>query len=206
MVLKHVLWLGGSPCSGKSSIAELLTERHKFAYYKCDDHFEAHQKRATPPDHPAFYKLNTMTWDDLWMRPVAEQLADEIAIYRESFGMILDDLREFPPEQLILAEGCALLPEFVAPLLSSPSSAIWVVPTPEFQVAHYRQRPWIQHILHECRDPAQAFQNWMDRDIGYGQTILQQAAAAGFNTIVVDGQQSISKNAALVEAHFGLSG
>lgn len=206
MTLQNILWLGGSPCSGKSSIAAMLAERHNLVTYQCDYHFGEHQERATPTEHPAYYRLKSMSWDDIWMRPVAALVADEIAIYREEFGMILDDLRVLPTNRPILAEGAALLPEFVLPVMRGPAAAIWVVPTPEFQLKQYRQRPWIQGILNECRDPDQAFQNWMDRDSAYGQVALQQAEAAGLTSLVVDGRRSIEENAALVEAHFGLAG
>ena len=96
------------------------------------------------------------------MRPVGELVADEIAIYREEFGMILDDLRALPADRPILAEGAVLLPEFVIPVMSDPRAAVWVVPTPDFQLKQYHQRPWIQGILKKCRDPDQAFRNWMD--------------------------------------------
>lgn len=37
---QDIYWIGGSPCSGKSTIAEILAEKHDFTVFKCDDfHF-----------------------------------------------------------------------------------------------------------------------------------------------------------------------
>jgi hypothetical protein len=78
--LAHVYWLGGSPCSGKSSIARLLAERYHFKTYHCDDAFPAHQQRHIPHHHPTFQKISQMTWDEIWGRPLPVLLADEIAL------------------------------------------------------------------------------------------------------------------------------
>ena len=71
--LAHVFWMGGSPCSGKSSITELLSERTKLQYYSCDDAFTEHGKRVTALKQPAFHEVLHMTWDEIWMRPVEVQ-------------------------------------------------------------------------------------------------------------------------------------
>lgn len=200
--LAHVLWMGGSPCSGKSSMAALLCERYDLAYYQCDAHFDAHQQAATPADHPRLHALGGMTWDAIWMRPVAAQVADELVIYREEFGLILDDLRALPPDRPILAEGAALLPELVAPLAGA---GVWVVPTPDFQLAQYRQREWIHGILAQCADPDQAFHNWMARDAGFAEVVTAQATARDLPVIMVDGRATIAENAAAAAAYLGLA-
>ena len=201
----RVFWLGGSPCSGKSSITELLVEQFDLQVYKCDDYFDTHLQRATPDDHAHFYRIGQMSWDDIWMRPVAEQVASEIALYREQFSMILADLRTMPDDKPILVEGAALLPDLVAPLLIKPLQAIFIVPTEQFQKTTYAQRNWIQGILAQCRDPEQAFANWMDRDVEFGRWVGATAVAHNLHVLTVDGRQPITENAVFVAAHFGLS-
>lgn len=208
--LSHVLWIGGSPCSGKSSICEILAGRHNLQTYHCDALFDAHLQRATRADSPAFHQLQAllsgpMSWDNIWMRPVDVLINHELAIYNEEFAMICDDLLAMPNDRPIIAEGAALLPERVAPLLSAPHQAIWIVPTPAFQLEHYSQRPWIRDILQTCTDPDQAFQNWMARDAGFAQTVIKQAETHALTTMIVDGQRTIAENTAFVEAHFNLN-
>ena len=50
--LAHVYWIGGSPCSGKSSIVSWLGERASLRVYRCDDPMWAHMARATPTAQP----------------------------------------------------------------------------------------------------------------------------------------------------------
>lgn len=199
--LAHVLWMGGSPCSGKSSMAALLCAQYDLAPYQCDSFFDAHQQRATVQDHPALFRIGAMTWDAIWMRPVKEQIADVLTIYHEEFGFILDDLRAMPDDRPILAEGAALLPELVAPF---QGAGVWVIPTAAFQLAQYRRREWIHGILGQCADPEQAFRNWMARDQGFGQQVVAQAAARDLPVITVDGRASVEANARMAARHLGL--
>jgi hypothetical protein len=203
--LSHVYWIGGSPCAGKSTIVELLSETHPFQGYNCDQAFERHSKQVTPEKQPTFHKVLHMTWDEIWMRPVDVLLADEIAIYGEEFAMILQDLLALSRLPPILAEGAALLPHLVHDVLANPWQAIWIVPGEAFQRKRYPRRgAWVQGILSQCRDPEQAFQNWMDRDVAFGRRVSVEAAARGLQVLRVDGQHTVAENAEIVRAHFRL--
>ena len=204
--LARVLWMGGSPCSGKSSIAEMLAKKYGLHVYKCDDAFWEHTKRVDPVAHPTFHRLTHMAWDEIWMRPVAVQIADEFACYREQFGMIVDDLLALPRSTPVIAEGAALLPDLVFGLLPDRSRAVWVIPAESFQRKHYTpgRRPFVNDILADCQDPTQAFANWMDRDVGFAKRVAEQARALGLKVLTVDGKRTIEQNAEIVARHLGL--
>lgn len=202
--LSHILWIGGSPCAGKSSIARLLAQQYSLQTYSCDDAYESHLKRATPDKHLLMSNAARMTWDEVWMRPVDVLITRELAFYREEFEMVIEDLLSMPESTPIIAEGAALLPECVAPRLSHPNQAIWIVPTEEFQLKEYARRDWVQNILSQCRDPQQAWQNWMGRDAGFARAVAEDAKARELRVIKVDGSQSIEEHANMVASHFGL--
>ena len=204
--LAHVFWMGGSPCSGKSSIAELLSRRHELQYYHCDGAFAEHGRRVTALGQPTFHKLLSMTWDEIWTRPVDIQLREEIAIYREEFDMILDDLLALPTSPPILAEGTALLPDCVNDVLENHNQAIWIVPSESFQREHYPDRgPWVQDILRQCTDPDLAFQNWMDRDVAFARWVTGKATALGMRLLEVNGEHAVAEYAQAVTQHLSWS-
>lgn len=201
--LPRTYWLGGSPCGGKSSAADLLAERYGLTVYRCDDAYFRHVQICNPVDHPTLHAITTMSWDEIWMRPVDVQVAAEFGAYREEFPLILADLHSLPQDRPILVEGCACLPELVMPL-AVPERALWFVPTPAFQRHHYSQRGFIQEILAQCRDPQQAWANWMDRDEQFGREVAAAAAERKLAVEWVDGRRSIEELTALAAAHFGL--
>jgi cytidylate kinase len=110
--LEHVLWLGGSPCAGKSTIAKRLAERFSMNLYYADDHFERHCQVATK-DYPTLYQISRLTGDEVWLIPAKEQFERAVQLYREEFDFVLEDIRIV--SQPVIAEGAALLPECVAP-------------------------------------------------------------------------------------------
>jgi 2-phosphoglycerate kinase len=201
----HVCWIGGSPCSGKSSIAANLAATHGMRVYDCDEAYERHRPLVTPRQQPVFHRLAHATCDDLWMRPIDRQVEEEIALYREQFPLILADVASMPTSQPVIAEGAALLPELVDGLSVRRNRAIWIVPTEAFQRAHYAKRAWRHDVLATCADQDQAWHNWMERDAGFARRVAREAKQRGFRLLVVDGTRSLAENCRTVEAWFGLA-
>lgn len=201
----HVYWIGGSPCAGKSTVAQALADRYNLHYYQCDAWFATHQQRAAPTQQPTLQRLVDLSCDEIWLPPVAEQVARVQTIYHEEFALILDDLCALPMDRPVLVEGAALLPQLVLPYLPRRQQAIWLTPTPAFQRTHYVQRSWIHDVLRACTDPTQAFQNWMARDEAYAAWIKEQATATGLRLLQVDGRQSSDELMAQVATWFMLA-
>jgi len=69
---------------------------------------------------------------------------------------------------------------------------------------HFKRRTWIKEYLSSCSNQEEAFNNWMERDILFALTILSQAKDIGYETLIVDGQKSVTENLMFVEQHFQL--
>jgi len=201
----HIYWLGGSPCSGKTSAAKALASRCGLDYYSCDDAFYHHARRITPERQPVFQRVMQYGCAELWLRPVEALLADELAVYEEEFPFILEDLAGLGRQRPVIAEGAALLPWLIAPRIASPSRAMYMVPTPAFQWQHYSRREWTAEVLKDCPDPELAFQHWMERDIGFAVRVALRAGELGLPVLQVDGSRTLEENTAAVQAHFHLA-
>ncbi|MEZ4662247.1 MAG: hypothetical protein R2911_32250 [Caldilineaceae bacterium] len=202
--LAHIYWIGGAPCAGKSTTADWLAKEYGLDYYQVDAYTQRHQEHASAASHSTFWRLNQLNGDALWMRPLEEQVLGAIAYCAEQFELVLADLRALPTIRPILAEGTSLLPHLVAPLLSHKHQAIWLAPEPPFQRKYYSQRPWIHDVLISCSNPAQAFANWMERDIRFANWVEAQAQAAGLTCLRVHENNTILQNAQRIAHHFGL--
>jgi hypothetical protein len=202
--LSNIYWLGGSPCSGKSTIADVLAAAYGMTAYRCDEAYFRHQTLITPERQPVFSRLSRASCDEIWMRPVPRQVDEEIALYREEFPLILADLAAFPTNQPVIAEGAALLPELLESLGFHPRRALWIVPTEEFQKTHYSRRPWRHDVLAACTNQEQAWRNWMARDAGFARVVAEQSRERRYQVLTVDGTRTIQDNARAVEAWFRL--
>lgn len=200
--LAHVYWLGGSPCAGKSSVADALAAKYAWQLYCCDEAYERHLSIITPAAQPTLSRLSALTGDALWMRPHDQQLCEELQLYQEEFPLILADLLALPKRTPVLVEGNALLPRLISPLLVTVRQALWMVPVPEFQLQYYARRTWAKEVVASCTYPEQAFANWMQRDISFAACIVRQTIEQELTLLQVDGSRSLAETIELVEHHF----
>ena len=153
----HVLWLGGSPCSGKSTVADRISRRFGFQVYDCDEAWLRHGEAVAPTSHPTLYRLAHANADEIWLRrPVDQQAREAIASYRELFAFVLREVSEMPEATTIIAVGAGLLPELVVATGISLDRAVWLVPTEGVQRHHYAEREWRLSILKNTSDPGRA--------------------------------------------------
>ncbi len=201
--LRHVLWLGGIPCSGKSSVAHWLIERYSLQLYHYDRHERAHIARRDPIRHPALCAYEAMSMNERWVtRPVDEMVRATTAAWLERFALAVDDLCALPSEPPILAEGPGLLPDSVAPLLVSARQAIWLVPTDGFKRATQPTRGGAP--ANQTSDPLRAYENLITLDLQLARDVKAGAGELGLTVIEVDGTRSIEQVAREVAGHFGL--
>jgi hypothetical protein len=125
-----------------------------------------------------------------------------IAMWRERFALMVEDLLAWPHDGPILAEGPGLFPECVAPLLSNPRQALWLVPDDTFKRAVYPTRENKIATSVQTSDPPRARSNMIGRDLMLGEHIKDQAHALGLTVFDVDGTRSIDDMAAATEEHF----
>ena len=173
----QIYWIGGSPCSGKSSVAEALSARHHLRLAKADDYLETHMRQADAQRQPVMHRLAGLSWNENFTRPVETQVQDELVFYREEFPLLLEEFARLPHDLPLLVEGAALLPEFFVETqdIASPppglepgrptetqnfaslrvvhGCVVYLIPTRPFQLQHYAQRPWVLNILSQCDYP-----------------------------------------------------
>lgn len=202
--LSHVFWIGGSPCSGKSTVAATLAGPYGLTVYTCDEAVERHVRLAGPDRAPVMHRLNHASCDDLWMRPLEQQISEEIQFYEEEFPFILNDLLALPNDRPVIAEGAALMPRLLDGIGIPRTRAIWLVPSPAFQREHYVRRDWRHDVLDDCTDREQAWRNWMERDIGFAGQVVSEAASLGRTCLTIDGRRPLEAILLDVRRHFGL--
>jgi 2-phosphoglycerate kinase len=107
--LSHVLWIGGGPGSGKSSLARALAERFDLQLYAIADHDREHEPRM--PSLLADETINGL-----------------LNTSRHRFRLVLEDLAALPSSPPAIVEGVQLLPTSVAAVLRDPARALFLLP------------------------------------------------------------------------------
>lgn len=197
-------YIGGSPCSGKSTIAEILSKRYDLYYFKVDDFLEQYTQRGALSGYEICKKQKEMNAEQIWMREPLLQCREELIFYKEIFDFILEDLVQISNKKGVITEGAAYLPELMKKLNIPYNRYISITPTEEFQVIHYRKREWVPYVLQECSDKEKAFCNWMDRDVLFAKEVQRQCQEQQYMSLVNNGEKNIDELVNKVTQHFGL--
>lgn len=181
--------IGGSPCSGKSTVASYIAEHYDLFYFKVDDKLEEYTKFGAERGYKMCSKIRGMTAEETWMRPPELQASEELAFYREIFPFVLQDMKKISVP--LIAEGATFLPELVKDL--ALEAYVCITPSKQFQIEHYRQREWVKYVLQDCSNPKKAFENWMERDALFAEHVRRKCDELGVFSFVTDGTQTIEE-------------
>lgn len=204
--MNEVYYIGGSPCSGKSTVAEQMAEDYGLLYFKIDDYLGHYLAQGNQDRVPILQKAFAMNQQEMWMRDPQALCDEEFEIYEAMFPYIQRDIEEKRARRPVITEAAALLPHLMGEAKVPENRFCCLVPTREFQVEHYQKRPWISQFLSELPDPKQAFANWMERDALFALRVLEEAKAWSYPAHVVDGSQGIEETRRFVEGAFGWTG
>jgi len=156
-------------------------------------------ERTTPDDAPLLHAFVAMNMDERWFNRPPDVMRDTFHGFQgEGFLLLIQDLLALPASQPILVEGFTLLPRLVAPLLSHPHQAVWLIATPEFRRAAFESRGSTYDIPRKTSDPERALENLLERDRLFTEDVAREAAALGLPVIDVDIGVSINGLAARV--------
>lgn len=198
-----VYYIGSSPCSGKSTVAEALAARYGLTYFKADDFLDDLIAGGAAAGLPVCERIRRMTAEETWMRAPEVQCREELDFYAEVHSLLMQRLNTLE-SAAVVAEGACFLPQLMHDLGIPPQCYIAITPSRDFQVSHYRERPWVPHILRDYSDRGAAFANWMARDSLFAGEVRRQCARLGYASLQTDGSVGEADRLAQVACHFGL--
>jgi hypothetical protein len=185
--LRHVLWIGGAPGSGKTTVATRLMRRHGLRWYGADTTTWAHRDRALQAGHGGAHRWEAMTTEERWVTATPEEML-ELSLHAERGPMVVDDLRALPASPLVVAEGTTLPARAFSSGVADRTRAVWLLPTREFQRAQLAERGLPP-------GPTQLY-------LLLAETIAREAAEHDVPTLQVDGSLGPDETVAAVEQRF----
>ena len=186
--------IGGSPCSGKSTLASLLARKYDLLHIKLDDLVDEMMSQASVDSRPICLLRQDRNPEQIWMRNPEEMADEEWRFYEEIFPYVKSCLIK-DQDKALLVEGAGLLPHLVKSLEEPAVSYLCLTPTADFQKKHYKQREWVPYVLEGTSNPEQAFENWMQRDILFAQMVRKEAQKLGYPSLMTDGSRSEKETA-----------
>ena len=198
---KRVLFIGGSPCNGKSTAAERISKEYGAYYFKVDDVLDRFIGIAAEKGYLTCQKSVDMTTDEIWMREPLIQCEEEFLIYNEISELVFDHLEKIGAD-FIVTEGAAYTPKVMEKYRTK--EYISIIPTPDFQISHYKEREWVPYVLEGCSNKQQAFNNWMERDILFAKQVKAECKENKIPCITNDGFKTQNELFSIVKELFSL--
>jgi len=201
-VLSHVLWIGGGPQAGKTTLSRLLAGKWDLKIYNLDWHgVRDHERRPTP----AVEAFARQSMDERWAIPdVPQLLARALAFWEANFELVIEDLLALPRSRVIVAEGPRALPWCVEPVIASPRQAIFLVPTRERRAAAAERR-WGAGQVDRFPGIVEreiALAKHAERDALIDARIVASCHDLGLRCELMDGSRDFDANVALLEDQF----
>lgn len=187
----HVRWICGGTGAGKSTVTRLLAERYRLAVYDGDRSGLRHFQHINERRQPYMAALMRLSPEERSTGRTAEEAFEAMpSRHGETFPFVRDDLRAMTGQETVLVDDFSIRPTEVAPLLTWPEQAVFLLPTPKF-------RRWALTERYSDLDRARA--NWgnvdfkkaleirLTRDHYWDQETRDQATALGLPVIDIDG-------------------
>lgn len=200
----NVLWLSGAQWAGKSTVARILARRHGITAYHCDfANAHGHQDRKVANQVRNGEQPHDFDPEQHWVRSTPEEMAASVLTgFQRGFDWVLDDLRALVSGRPILAEGWALRPELVAPIVDDLRRMLVMVPTEEFRQHQLKNLPRAGELKIGLSNPVLGQHNRLARDRLVAEDVVAEARAYGIRVLEVDGLRDAEEVADDVEDHF----
>ncbi|MEV0386600.1 hypothetical protein [Nonomuraea sp. NPDC050643] len=204
--LAHVRWVAGGTGTGKSTLSRVLAERYDVLVYDGDLAERGYVRRCTPQRQPHLDALLRTPLEQRWAGRTPEEIFLAMpSLHGETFGFVVEDLLALPTDRPVVVDDFRTLPTEVAPLLTRPEQAVFLLPTPEF-----RRRALGDRFADTDRaranwgdvDHAEAFAMRLARDELWDREVRRQALELDLPILEVDGSQDVARLAGRLAAMF----
>lgn len=205
MAKNNIYWIGGAPCSGKSTVADMLVKEYGFKYYKVDNHLDRYLDIGAKKGNKVLKAMKERDREATWLgNDIDVMVEEEFVYYKYALKIIEGDLKRQFGNKKVVVEGAAIIPEYAKTKEIAEDRYVCIVPTRSFQSKEFAERGYVTRLLGGTSDPDKALENWLERDARFAQIVRDEAIENEQNLIIVDGQQSAEEVYAQVRTMFGL--
>lgn len=203
--LKHVYWICGGPCGGKSTMADLISTRRGMIFYSSDEHAFKYKQLANPQDHPAILRY-FVDWEWYFLGQGNDRNQWLVSAAEESIEFILLELLQMGNSKPIIVDT-DIAPEFLKSIADN-RQIVYLYAEDELIRRDYFNRDHVRGMLDlfpTLSDPERAKRETLDGIIANTRKSLQQARQQHVPYYIRNARTTKEEMLTKIEAHFGLA-
>ena len=204
--LRNAYWIGGGPCGGKTTIADLIAQRHGWTVFHPENQYAEYRSRSCREDHPWIMTPSCGAEVD-FNRPVDERVRQIRGSDREYFEWVLMDVVKLSANGSVVVEGHMLDPGHLHRMVPDNRSVFLFARETVIRDSFYGREitSSLERAIDGLKDPAKTRQHTLEVVVKVSAEKLAEAQAVGVPCLVRDAATTLEQALAAVEEHFGSS-
>lgn len=202
--LKHVYWLNGGPCAGKTTMTNKFTE--ELGFQTLEDDILKYRPFSSPVEYPALQMPNpNLDWNQWFNKPVDEHYQWLIELVEEMMEFFIIDLLKMPNNKPIIID-LGIMPEHILPYISKEKMICLYTSDEEIERLYFFRED--HKMILDCinaytTNPEETIKHSNKSMVKFSKEIKSACMKNGIRTIERTPNMSIEEQFKLVSEHFG---
>ena len=202
--LKHVYWLNGGCCAGKTTLTKKFVE--ELGFRTLEDNVLTYRPFTRPAEYPALqYPHPGLDWNRWFNRPADEHCAWLFQVVEEMMEFFVIDLLRMPTDRPIIID-LGIKPERILPFIPAERMICLYTSAAEIERLYYfrEDHKMILDVLNRTTDPTESLKNGNKSMVKFSHDIRNACVQNGIKTLERTPSLSVEEQFRLVRAHFGV--
>mgnify|MGYP001340691166 CR=1 FL=1 len=202
--LKHVYWLNGGCCAGKTTMTRKFVE--ELGFQTLPDEVMRYRPFTDPEEYPALQDPHPgLNWDEWFNRPtdVKYQWLCDLVVEMMEFYVV--DLLRMPTDRPIMIE-LGIMPEHILPFIPKERMICLYTSDDEIERLYFfrEDHKMILDVINLTADPAATIKHANKTNVKFSNEITKACMEAGIKMLKRTPELSVEEQFRLVREHFGI--
>lgn len=202
--LKHVYWLNGGCCAGKTTMTKKFVE--ELGFQTLEDNVLNYRPFTKAAEYPALqYPHPDLNWDEWFNRPQNEYCEWLLQIVEEMMEFFVIDLLKMPADIPVIID-LGIMPERILPFVPKERMICLYTSDEEIERLFFfrEDHKMILDVINLTANPAETITNGNKNVVKFSRDIRNACVKSGIKTLERTTSLSVEEQFRVVCEHFGL--
>lgn len=202
--LKHVYWLNGGPCAGKTTMTNKFI--NELGFQTLDDDVMKYRPFTSPIDYPALqYPHPNLDWEQWFHQPVDEKCQWLFDLVDEMMDFFVIDLLKLPESKPIVID-LGIMPERILPFIPKERMICLYTSDEEIEKLYFfrEDHKMILDVVNLTSNPEETIKHGNKPMVKFSREIKKACVKNGIKTLERTPGLTVDEQFRIVRDHFGI--